>query len=174
VANQLITSSFKNRLFYLAILALFGAIVVYFIYIKDPGIKQNLERQAFQLNYSALQNAIRLQKYQYIVYKSNLEISKELTRRLNGLEFNRKGFPIAAEIIDKAQQSPRNALDCQQIWQKVLGPLQPVLQLSPQENSYWVDITVDDICVFRSVNIHDLEIHYDAVKGLVSLVAINR
>ncbi|TQV71988.1 hypothetical protein FLL45_17615 [Aliikangiella marina] len=170
---MLTTTSFKNRLFYLGLIALFVLFAVYWLIYKEPSSINNLERRAFALNYSAFENGIRLANYQFIVRAANERSNTNKSIKINRLMFNNNGFPVANEDASSYRQSPSTVQDCRAIWQRVLGPLQPELSISAKESRYWVDITVDNICVYRNGRIDDQQIEYDAVKGLVSIVTIN-
>jgi hypothetical protein len=172
VASLLTATSFSSRLYYIGLLLVFSGLVVYFLFWREPSTQENLERRAFELNYAAFKNSVRLANYRFILKQA--ESGNNLTSiRVNGLEFNRSGFPVSGKKLTLSQNSPRNAEDCRQIWQNVLGPLQPPVSLGFMEKSYWVELSIENYCIFRSSQISDLAIEYNAVKGLVSLVAIN-
>jgi len=154
-------------------LGLFALFASYWLLYKEPSSINKLENRAFELNHSAMENGIRLANYQFIVRTATDKKASKKNIKINELTFNEEGFPIADANSTGYRHSPNTPEDCQQVWQRVLGPLQPELSLSPKESRYWVDITVDNICVYRNNRINDRQIEYDAVKGLVSIAVIN-
>lgn len=172
---MLTTTSFKNRLYYLGLLSVFALFTGYWFFLKEPSSLNDLENNAFALNHSALSNGVRLANYQYLVRTGNIQSQKGLNKalKINGLTYNNLGFPVADDLLAGFPQTPNTAQDCQAVWQRVLGPLQPELSISPERSRYWVDISVDKVCIYRNNRIKDKQIEYDAVKGLVSIVEIN-
>ena len=174
MASLLTATGFQNRLYYLGLFFVFSGVVSYFLYLKEPSIQENLERRAFQLNYSALKNSIRLFNYRYILKQAESGNLNAAHISINGLAFNSAGYPIGESKAKPTQESPIFAENCRQIWQSVLGPLQPALSSKYSQNGYWVELSIENYCIFRHGQISDLAIEYNAVKGLVSLSVINR
>ncbi len=141
--------------------------VFYLIFIRQPSLTQSLNRQAFFLNFSALKNGIYLANIRFI---TNHQLDSPLDRWISnniGLDFNQKGFPIGTDVTNNQQQTPLSSNDCLTIWKFVLGPLQPKIFLTHQQDSYHARLSKNNICIYISNQLDDAEIHYNALTGKV-------
>lgn len=167
---MLTTTSIKGGFLYFGLLFLIVVSVIYFLLFSNPSVQNNFYERAFKLNYSAFKNGIQFANYRFITdKKKDSTIDKWINQDI-GLDYNEYGFPIGTEISDITQESPVTADDCRHIWQFVLGPLRPDISFTVKNKGYWVQLTTDKVCVFRSGNVANFEIHYRAIEGNVLLV----
>lgn len=169
MASILTATGARSGLIYIVLLLVAAIGGFYLLKLKQPSIEDNFNRQAFRLNYSALHNGIRLANYRFI---ANSQQESRIDRWVEndiGLDFNLKGYPIGTDIISGFQESPKTSNQCSQIWQFVLSPFSPSLSLQRQDSGYWVELTPENVCVYRFTEVDNLEIRYQAIKGKVEL-----
>ncbi|WP_444996341.1 hypothetical protein [Aliikangiella sp. IMCC44359] len=172
MASVLLSTNSKSSYFYFGLITGISLAAIYFLTFKKPSSVNNFHRQAFELNYSAFANGIRLANYQHLAsdqQASNKPIQKMIK---NNLIFNNKGYPISKKIIHEKRQMPNSALDCKYIWDSVLGPLRPELSISKPAKGYWVKLSTEDICVIQTTDLSDLTIQYHANMGKVTIVRV--
>lgn len=172
MASILLSTNSKSSYFYFGLIVGISLLAIYFLTIKKPSAIKNFHRQAFQLNYSAFANGIRLAHYQYLAREEqSLKISDRVSM-LDKLTFNKQGYPVAKKITLNKQQMPKSSLDCKFIWDNVLGPLRPELSITQPVQGYWVKLSKNAVCIIQSTELNDLTIQYHARKGKVTLVKI--
>jgi hypothetical protein len=171
--SALSSTSLQSGLLYFVFLLLVVIAVIYLLFFKTNSIQDNLNKHAFRLNYSAFDNGIKFSNYKFIVNATNT-ISGSTIDQWNdgsiGLDYNKYGFPIGTNISDKNIQSPRNAMDCLQLWQFVLGPLKPEISLSEKKTNYWVRLNSAGSCEYRDKNVRELMVNYNPNEGKVKLI----
>jgi type II secretory pathway pseudopilin PulG len=196
MSSSLTSTNINSTYLYLILLVLVVVAAYYFLMFRQPSAVDNLNRQAFQLNYSAFKNAIQLAHYKFKTaqatksYAQNRqsENDKELDttqpiqspyRNVSGiwrqqdnqLIYNFVGYPIGTNITNTRQTMPITSQDCLAIWQFILSVLQPKISTTKQADHYWVNINDDSSCTYQSSNIDDLVIKYDSKYGKVSLIS---
>lgn len=164
MASSLTTTSLKSASLYVAFLTLVIAGVFYLLgHNKNQSTKLMMEK-AFLLNASAFENGIQLAHSKFLVDENK---SGLLSYSSSELDFNTAGFPVGTSIEKKFRDHPYLSEHCVEIWQSVLSPLHPPMQLFPSENNYWVNLTDDNICVYRRSNLPKMSISYHSGTGTV-------
>ncbi len=177
MSSVLTSTTSKSSYFYLGLILLATLGGWYLFKLKDPSISVSLQKQAFRLNYSAFKNGIIFANYQFIIHekvmlKKALSLNNEQPSKLKFL-YNEAGFPVALNKQQKAQNKPLSSQDCLDIWQNVLGPLQPKISLKPADKNYWVSLSKNNDCVFHHELLKSMQIRYKASSGKVILTDIN-
>ena len=172
MANVLTSTGSRTTYYYLALIILFILVVGFLWFFKQPSIKQNLDEGAFYSSYLAFQNSIRLANRKYL---ANINDGKYLDKWIvngKGLDYNKTGFPIGTSVVIPELAKPQTAIHCQQIWQFLMGPLQPELVLDKNLKHYWVILDSQSNCVFKNPRVLGRHIVYEATSGEVSFSEI--
>lgn len=181
MASLLTATGRQSIPLYLFLMALFSLGASYLVTFRKPSLQDSFHLQAFKLNYAAFNNGIRFAKVRFIAREqkqSNIDVwSVSQVNTLSGLDYNQYGFPIGTDITSTNQQLPETDEQCRQVWQFVLGPLQPKIFLSTddyeqihQDAGYWAKITPDNICLYHSSQVNQFVIRYNARSGEVLLM----
>lgn len=173
MANILTATGLKNIYFYMLIILLVAVGALYLIFVREPGIRENLEGHSFFLNYSAFQNSIYLANMRFIADRSKLDRIDHWVDNDIGLDFNVYGFPIGTDITVGDQKSPRSIENCAQIWRFLMGPFQPELSTKQDDKIYSTALSADDNCVYRSPWVKERQIIYNSTLGKVIFSKIN-
>lgn len=176
MASSLTSASLKSGFLFICFLGLIGLGVVYLLLWRQPSVVDNLNQQAFRLNYAAFKNGIKLANYQFIANQSLYQSSEILNRWNDGksaLDYNSSGFPIGTSVTDINQQQPNSALNCYEVWRFVLGPLQPEISIDPSQGKYWTELHPNEYCAYYPPNIKNLAIFYYFNQGNVHLYQDN-
>jgi len=168
MASSLTSTSLKSGFLYFGFLMIIVGGVSYLLLDRE-GVHKDLRIQAFSLTASALKNGIYLARSKFLVRLKNEQYLDLWIDGKTGLDFNKTGYPIGTSITDSKQQEPKTAVHCKEIWQFVLGPLQPELTLVKNRNDYWVQLTSDNICVYRSPFVDKMQLSYHSSTGKVEL-----
>ena len=169
MASSLTTTSLRSSYLYFGLL-LFIVIGVFYLFVfKKPSIKNNLYYHAFRLNGSAFENGIYFANIRFLTNNPEKNTLDQWLVEGIGLDFNRNGYPIGTDVQAADQQTPKTTEQCRQIWQFVLGPLQPKLYLSPNEDGYWVQLNEQNICIYRSFHLDKMQLSYHSQTGKVYL-----
>jgi len=174
MASSLTSTGLKSGVIYVFLLLGVVVGVVYLFLIKQPNVRNSLHLQAFKLNFSAFRNGIKLANYHFIVSQNNPPnhgIDRWLDKNI-GLDFNSYGFPIGTNVTDISQEKVQTSIQCMQLWQFVLGPLQPPISLIKKPDFYWVELTKNGLCTYQSDNVKNFIINYDPLSGKISLIAV--
>lgn len=169
MASLLTSTGIRSGLIYMIVLLMVVLGGFYFLKFKQPSIEDNFNLQAFQSNYGALNNGIRLANYHFIATSRRESQIDRWVENGIGLDFNLKGFPVGTDVDSASQESPRTSSQCSQVWQFVLSPFGPNLSLTNDQLGYWVELTPENVCVYRFSKVKNLEIHYQASEGKVTL-----
>jgi len=138
------------------------------IYIIESS--RNLQKQAFKNNINAFRNGLYFSNLRFLTNNPYRNQTDQWFINGIGLDFNPQGFPIGTDITNTEQMTPKTLANCQQIWQFVLGPLQPELSLmSNKKNSYWVEFNRDKRCVFHPKTKVESSASYNPFSGKVFL-----
>lgn len=176
MASGLSSTGVKSGFLYLILLIAIVMAVLYFLLVQRPGVRDNMDRHAFRLNFAAFSNGIKFANLRYTTNSASVMGKGGIDQWLDGdigLDYNNAGFPIGTDILVAGLQLPRSSKDCLQLWQFVLGPLQPKITLSQKSGKYWTRLIDDSVCIYQSSQIDGLFILYDANKGKVSLNGLN-
>lgn len=169
MASFLTSTSSKSSLLYLSFLGLILCGVFYLFWFKNPDVSKGLRQQAFRLNASAFANGIHLARMRYLT--NNLK-----ENRLNqwmdfdiGLDFSPSGYPIGTDIENLETEAPATVENCRQIWQFVLGPLQPKMYLTENKQGYWTQLNEDKSCSYFAFDLIKMQLSYHSSSGKVHL-----
>jgi len=169
MASSLTSTSLKSGFLYFTFLMIILAGVVYLFSDRSDSY-QNLRKQAFLLTSSAFKNGIYFAHSKFQVRQNQEQYFDLWVDETTGLDFNKKGYPIGTSISNINQQKPKTAKHCKEIWQFVLGSLQPELVLAENENDYWVQLTSSDICIYHSPFTNKMQLSYHSLTGKIELV----
>ncbi|TQV88540.1 hypothetical protein [Aliikangiella coralliicola] len=172
MASSLTASGVKSSYLYLGVIIIFLVVVGYFWFLKQPSLRSGLEQNAFYFNFLALKNSIRLANLKFLAGQANPTPTDQWVENEVGLDFNSKGYPIGTDITNSRQEKPESAENCKQIWQFLMGPLQPRVSTNSEPENYLVTLMNNDICVYRSPRINDRQIRYNSNTGKVSLLLV--
>ena len=168
MASSLTSTSLKSGFLYFIFLAIIIGGVIYLLSNREAN-HQGFRKQAFALTASAFKNGIYFANTKFQIHLNKEQHFDLWTDGKAGLDFNAAGYPIGTSIIDNKQQQPKTATHCKEIWQFVLGPLQPKLTLIKNNTDYWVQLNSDNICIFKSSFTNKLQLSYHSLTGKVTL-----
>lgn len=172
-ASFLTATSLRSSYYYLLFLLMIVSTVVYLLFFREPDIRSNLERQAFYYNYSTFKDAIYLANLRFLANTRNRRlidnwVEKDPAQEKSvGLDFNRFGYPIGTDITDSQQNTPETVANCIQIWQFLMGPVQPEIAQVRGDKNYWASLTHKGLCVYHSEKVDNVHIIYDSTNGKV-------
>ncbi len=169
MASVLTSTSSKSGYLYLVLLALVVTGLVYLFVFEKPPVAKDWQRQAFRLNAAAFSNGIHLAHARFLTNNQDKIRQDWWQDKGVGLDYNPMGFPIGTDISEINLTTPASAENCRQIWQFVLGPLQPEVSLKKTDSGYWVELTEDKICVFYAFDLQKMQLSYHSLSGKVDL-----
>jgi len=168
MASSLTSTSLKSGFLYFGFLMVIVGGVSYLLLDREGGHK-NLRKQAFSLTASAFKNGIYLARSKFLVRLNNEQYLDLWVDGTTGLDFNKTGYPIGTSINDKGEKEAKTSNHCKEIWQFVLGPLQPNLIIIENGNDYWVELTSNNTCIYRSPFLDKMQLSYHSLTGKVEL-----
>jgi len=169
MASALTSTGLKSSQIYFAFILLVIVGVIYLLLIKKPSAADNIVRQAFQLNSSAFENGIYFANIRFLTKNPDRNQLDQWLIGKVGLDYNQKGFPIGTDIEDFDQQTPKTSENCRQIWQFILGPLQPKLHLSKKNSGYWTYLNEQNVCIYQRDRLNKMILSYHSETGRVYL-----
>ena len=169
MASALTSTSSKSGYLYLVLLGMVILGVVYLFAFKKPSVAKDWQRQAFKLNAAAFTNGIHLANARFLTNNADQILINWWQHNGVGLDYNTAGYPIGTDIVDIQVSTPATVENCVQIWQFVLGPLQPKVQLKQTKNDYWAELTEDRTCVFHAFELKKMQLSYHSQTGTVIL-----
>ena len=172
MANVLTSTGSRTTYYYLILIILFVLMVVFLWFFRQPSLKKNLDQGAFHSNYLAFKNSIRLANLKFLANVSDGKYLDKWIVNGRGLDYNQAGFPIGTSVAILKPERPQTVTHCQQVWQFLMGPLQPELELAKHSNHYWVSLDHSGQCVFKNPNVLSKQIVYETTTGKVSFSEI--
>lgn len=172
MANVLTSTGSRTTYYYLALIILFILVIAFLWFVRQPSIKKSLDEGAFHSNYLAFKNSIRLANLKFLASVSTQKNLDKWIVNGRGLDYNQTGFPIGTSVVITEAAKPQSVTHCQQIWQFLMGPLQPELVLAKNPNHYWVVLDPQGNCVFKNPKVLGKQIVYVATTGKVNFSEI--
>jgi hypothetical protein len=153
------------------LIVIFSVGLSFFLLFKlsDRTPSDNLYRQAFYLNAAAFKNGIHLANIKFFANNPNNDTIDRWQLPDVGLDYNNRGYPIGTQLSELDEKRITDIEQCRQIWQFVLGPLQPKIFLNANSNGYWVELIETDICIYHPFNQPELSLRYLASTGETNL-----
>jgi len=168
VVSSLTSTNIKSGFLYLFLLATISVGVLYLILFDKKTTFNNLQKKTLLITASAFKNGIKFANIKFNLNQNNNNLNLWNTNNV-GLDFNYHGFPIGTNILNNEQLVPASSEQCRQIWQFVLGPLQPALELSFNNSGYWVKLNTNGSCSYRYSQYRP-HINYQPLTGKISLL----